>query len=90
MKEEMVKLFLLEEVSKYGDVMTMSSFIDCVKCGGFIDYDGYGQLVYKGQQVKNSTTRCDDDEFEICGECYSMKDIKTMFGKDMKVVWFNR
>lgn len=24
------------------DVLTVDVFLDCVSCGGFIDYDGYG------------------------------------------------
>ncbi|MNC32716.1 hypothetical protein D3C75_810800 [compost metagenome] len=27
---------------KYADVMTLKEFSDCVKCGGFIPYDGDG------------------------------------------------
>lgn len=89
MKDEIIKKFLLEDVSKYGVVMTLNSFIACVKSGGFIDYDGYGKLVYKGKQVENSTI-CDEEEFEIENEIYTMKSIKKIFGNEIGVVWFNR
>ncbi len=28
-----------------GDLMTVSEFLDCCNCGGFIDYDGFGNPV---------------------------------------------
>ncbi len=28
----------------YGDCMTVVEFLECVQCGGFIDYDGWGYL----------------------------------------------
>jgi len=31
-----------EELDDLGDLMTMEDWIDCVKSGGFIDYDGHG------------------------------------------------
>ena len=32
------------EIPKYGDHMTIKEWLECVECGGFIDYDGYGDL----------------------------------------------
>lgn len=42
-----------------GDLMTKKEFIECVRCGGFIDYDGYGKYsdgvyVYDDVTVKPS------------------------------------
>ena len=36
----MIKSYKLTELSDFGDVMSLEHFIDCVDCGGFIDYDG--------------------------------------------------
>lgn len=33
----------LVPIPEYGDHMTMEEFLDSVKCGGFIDYDGHGK-----------------------------------------------
>lgn len=33
--------------SQYGDLMTVEEWLDCVKTGGFIDYDGSGSLATK-------------------------------------------
>jgi hypothetical protein len=37
----------VDDFPKYGDVMSMEDFIDCCKCGGFIDYDGFGHPALK-------------------------------------------
>ena len=39
-----------EELSDYGDVMSLEHFLDCVKGGGFIDYDGFGKYVRDGRE----------------------------------------
>ena len=33
----------LEPIPSYGDLMTIANWLACVKCGEFIDYDGYGR-----------------------------------------------
>jgi hypothetical protein len=35
------------DLPDYGDHMTLEDFNDCVKCGGFIDYDGTGYYATK-------------------------------------------
>lgn len=37
----------VEDFPYYGDVMTMEDFLDYCKCGGFIDYDGFGHPALK-------------------------------------------
>jgi len=32
------------EASTYGDMFTIEEFMECVKCGAFIDSDGFGQF----------------------------------------------
>jgi hypothetical protein len=36
--------FILEPYPEYGDYFTMKQFKVTCECGGFIDYDGYGNL----------------------------------------------
>ena len=36
------RLFSLGPIPAYGDHMTIDEFVECVRCGGFIDYDGSG------------------------------------------------
>lgn len=38
------KRLKFEPIPSYGDMMTWDEFVGAVKCGGFIDYDGHGDL----------------------------------------------
>lgn len=38
-----------EDVPEYGDVMNLREFITCCQCGGFIDYDGFGEYIKDGK-----------------------------------------
>lgn len=58
------------ELPDYGDVMSLANFIECVKDGEFIDYDGFGYYVRDGKEsniiihpsdVKNGNIRKDFD-----------------------------
>jgi hypothetical protein len=64
-------------VPEYGDVMPLDEFIDCVKSGGFIDYDGYGHYII------------DDKETDIT---IYPSDVKHNAVRDdfKKIVWYNR
>jgi hypothetical protein len=40
----MAKKRVMEPIPDYGDHMTWEHFVECVESGGFIDYDGHGDL----------------------------------------------
>ena len=44
-----------EDLPDYGEVMTLKDFVKNVKSGGFIDYDGYGNICI-GQKCKYTKT----------------------------------
>ena len=67
----------LGELPTYGDVMALSEFIECVKCGGFIDYDGSGNYVKDGK-MSNITIYPSDVKHNMV-----RKDFDT-------IIWFNR
>lgn len=67
----------LSELSDYGDVMSLESFIECVKDGGFIDYDGFGYYVKDGKE----------SNVMIIPSDVKRKRIRTDFDT---VIWFNR
>jgi len=76
-EQRMLKTPEFKKISNYGDVMSLESFIECVKDGGFIDYDGFGRYVK------------DDKESDIniypsdIGYGAVRKDFDT-------IIWFNR
>lgn len=66
-----------KELSDYGDVMPLKSFIDAVRSGGFIDYDGYGNYVRDGKESNITIYPSDVDH----------KSIRPDFDT---IVWFNK
>jgi len=66
-----------DELSTYGDVMSLKHFIGNVKCGGFIDYDGHGYYVKDGKE-SNITIHPSDVKHKAV-----RKDFDT-------IIWFNR
>lgn len=60
-----------------GDKMTLEKFIDCCKCGGFIDSDGFGYYATKDKET-NITIHPSDI---MCGK----------YRKDFNyIIWYNR
>ena len=73
---EMIKI---QNKVKYGDVMFIDDFIKCVKCGGFIPYDGFG---YYWDEEKQ-----DETEFHTS---FDVDELKKQSKKYTYVVWYNR
>lgn len=73
----MVKTPEYHELSDFGDVMSLNDFIDNVKDGWFIDYDGFGRYVKDGMESDIEIYPSDIDRGSI------RKDFDT-------IVWFNR
>lgn len=67
----------LNDIPEYGDVMKLEYFIDCVKCGGFINSDGFGRYVKDGKE----------SNIEIHPSDVSNNAIRTDF---TEIVWFNK
>lgn len=72
-KKEVQALF------KNGNVMTIKEFIECVTCGGFIPYDGYGY--YFDENMKSETKE---------HASFDVDELKRMSKKYKYVVWYNR
>jgi hypothetical protein len=67
----------LSELPTYGDVMSLKNFIANVKCGGFINDDGYGNYV-KDNKIS---------DVEIYPSDIKNKSVRTDFDT---IIWFNR
>lgn len=69
--------YVLSPLSDFGHVMKLEEFVECVKMGTFIDYDGYGNYVK------------DDQESDV--EVYPSDVKKNRLRKDFDtIIWFNR
>ena len=76
-EKRMIMPFTLSKLPDYGDVMSLEEFIGCVKDGGFIDYDGFGNYVKDGKETNITIIPSD----------VKHKSIRTEFDT---IVWFNR
>jgi len=66
-----------EDLSDFGDVMTLEHWIECVNDGGFIDYDGFGRYVRDGKESNIDVHPSDVEHNSV------RDDFDT-------VIWFNR
>ena len=76
-EKRMIMPYKLSELSDFGDVMTLKEFIGCVKCEGFIDYDGFGYYVKDGQETNITILPSD----------VKHKAVRKEFDT---IIWFNR
>lgn len=68
-----------EKMPDYGDLMPTEKWLECVKCGGFIDYDGHGAL--------SNGTELSDIEIKPSDVSALKLNIPTWA---THVMWFNR
>ena len=73
----------LEKIPDYGDVMLLSDFIEDVKCGNFIDYDGNGQYIKSGEKGEEDMMT----NIDIYPSDIEDGVIRKEFDK---IAWFNR
>jgi len=73
----LIKPYTLEPIPDYGDVMFLNEFIDNVKNGGLINYDGYGLYIIDNQMT----------DIEIYPSDVRNNHIREGFDT---IVWFNR
>jgi len=66
-----------DELSDFGDVMSLEHFLECVNEGGFIDYDGFGRYVRDGKE----------SNIEIYPSDIQHKSVRDDFDT---IIWFNR
>lgn len=76
-EKRMIMIPEFEELSDYGDVMSLKEFIKEVKEGSFIDYDGNGNYVKDNKESNIKIYPSDVDHNSI------RKDFDT-------IIWFNR
>lgn len=76
-EERMIMPIKYEKLSTYGDVMSLEHFKGNVKCGGFINYDGFGLYVKDGKE----------SNIEIYPSDIKNGSIREGFDT---IIWFNR
>lgn len=90
-REEILQACEFREIPNYGSVMTYQEFIDAVDEWYITDYDGSGELILNDKVVMRTSTwirnRCVYfiDEFIVPFDV-----LYSIFGDDMKFIWFNK
>jgi hypothetical protein len=67
----------IKPIPRYGHIFTMEDFLDCVNCGGFIDYDGFGYYATKNVCIEKPIYPSD----------VKAGDFDASFSH---IIWFNR
>jgi hypothetical protein len=76
-KERMNREPKFSSIPDFGDVMSLSTFIDNVKDGGFIDYDGHGNYLKEDKMT----------DIEIYPSDIKKGNLRKEFDR---IIWFNK
>ena len=90
-KEEILSGCVFEPIPDYGDVMEYKEFIDLVNDFSIIDYDGTGRVILFGQVVKYASTWLNKRSVFFADRFFVPFDVlHSLFGSDLKIIWFNK
>lgn len=90
-KEEILQNCEYDDIPDYGDVMTYDEFMECVDSYSIMDYDGSGELVLFDKVVKRTSTWIHDKTIYFSNKFFvPFNVLHSIFGDDMKIIWFNK
>lgn len=76
-----------DEDALIGDLMPIGEWLECVECGGFIDYDGFGdQVIYNPDRDKYYTVEHETNDMGVVypSQAASIPSYVT------HIIWYNR
>ena len=101
-KELFVNIMELEDYipEEDDDVMGLKEFTECVKNHFFMDYDGFGYVLYKDidgsiKEISNACLWVDEQMVFLTDEtdnviAFNLYILQDMFGDNIKINWFNK
>ena len=90
-KEEILQNCEFYEIPDYGDVYTYEEFMEMVEDYSIIDYDGTGRLVLNNKAVHYTSTWLHNRSMFFVNKFFVPFDVlHSIFGDDMKFIWFNK
>lgn len=90
-KEEILQVCEFNDVPDFGNVMTYEDFIDAVESWSIMDYDGTGDLMLYDKVVKYTSTWIHNRSVYFADRFFVPFDVlHSIFGDDMKIIWFNK
>lgn len=99
MDNNSVKSFFLSNISlknytfdeKCGNLFTLSKFIDDANNKLIMDYDGFGDVIYKGKEIENAVLYVDLQLIGISDTVFFPLDkLYEIFGNDINIDWHNK
>lgn len=90
-KEEILEVCQFSPIPDFGDVMTYEEFIGLVEDFSIIDYDGSGSLILFDKRVDFTSTWLNKRSVFFVDRFFVPFDVlHSLFGDDMKIIWFNK
>lgn len=90
-KEEILQNCEFKEIPDFGDVMIYEDFIYDVENWSITDYDGVGDLILYDKVVKHTSTWIHNRSVYFADRFFVPFDVlHSIFGDDMKIIWFNK
>lgn len=90
-KEEILLECQFDPIPDCGDVMTYEEFIGLVEDFSIIDYDGSGRLILFDKVVRRTSTWLHNRSVFFADRFFVPFDVlHSIFGDDMKIIWFNK
>ena len=90
-KEEILSVCEFDEIPNFGDVMTYEKFIDAVDSWSIMDYDGTGHIILYDKVVARTSTWLHKKSIYFADRFFvSFNVMHSIFGDDMKIIWFNK
>lgn len=90
-KEEILEVCEFEEIPDFGDVMTYKEFMDDVDSWCITDYDGSGDLILCDKVVVSASIWIHNKTVYFADRFFVPFDVlHSIFGDDMKIIWFNK
>lgn len=99
MDDNLIKNFFLNSISlidytfdeKCGSLLALSEFIDQVDNKLIMDYDGFGDVIYKGEEIKNAILYVDLQLIGLSDSVFFPLDkLYEIFGNDINIDWHNK
>ena len=99
MDDNLIKNFFLNSISlidytfdeKCGSLVALSEFMDQVDNKLIMDYDGFGDVIYKGEEIENAIPYVNLQLIGLSDSVFFPLDkLYRIFGNDIKIDWHNK
>lgn len=77
-----------------GDLMSLKEFIKCTEDHSIMDYDGFGDILLNGKEIRNAILWVDEQLISFSDNnnaiAFNLYLIENIYGNDIQICWYNR